>query len=103
MCTLCAGKPSPPDNLHTAAPDDMPYTRVMWDPPVYPEHKYKIRIPEIYYSEEEDGTARTHTITGGSDGVMFNTPYEVEVTAVDKCENESNPAIITVNIEAGGK
>ena len=86
----------------------MPFTTIMWDPPVYTGgdetfiQTYTIRIPGTSYSEEENGTARSHTITADGTGVMFNTPYEVEVTAINECEYESDPAVIIVNIEAGG-
>ena len=109
MHTIHTGEPSQPDNLHgesDAIPDDTPYIRIVWDPPVYTGgnessiQMYRIRIPEINYSEEENGTA--HTITADGTGVMFNTPYEVEVTAINTCGLESNPAVIAFNIEAGG-
>ena len=102
------GEPLPPENIHNAAQDGMPSTTIIWDPPVYTGgdetfiQMYRMRIPEISYSEEEDGTARSHTITANGTGVIFNTPYEVEVTAINKCEYESDPVVITVNIEAGG-
>ena len=105
--TIHAGEPLPPENIR-AVQDGMPSTTIMWDPPVYTGGDetfiqiYTIRIPDISYSEEEDDTARSHTITADGTGVMLNTSYEVEVTAINKCENESNPVIITVNIEAGG-
>ena len=52
----------------------------------------------VGYSEEEIGTA--HTITADGSDVMFNTLYDVEVTAVNTCGLESSPANITVNITA---
>ena len=103
-----AGEPSHPDNLHKATPDDMPSTTIEWDPPVNAGgdnitiQMYRITISEISYSEEENGTARSHTITPDGTGVMFNTPYEVEVTAINTCGLESNPAVIAFTIEAGG-
>ena len=64
--------------------------------------RYKIKILQVSdYSEEESGTA--HTITADGSDVMFNTLYDVEVTAVNTCGLESNPASITVNITASGE
>ena len=64
--------------------------------------RYKIKIIQVSgYSEEESGTA--HTITADGSDVMFNTLYDVEVTAVNTCGLESNPASITVNIAASGE
>ena len=54
-------------------------------------HSYRIS-----YTEEESGTA--HTITADGSDVMFNTLYDVELTAVNSCGQESSPARIYVNI-----
>ena len=63
---------------------------------------YRITIPAVVgYSEEEIGTE--HSITADGSDVMFNTLYDVEVTAVNTCGLESNPASITVNIAASGE
>lgn len=61
---------------------------------------YRITIQDANYSEDETCTESkcTHTIlTDGSD-VMFNTLYDVEVTAISSCGLESNPASIKVNV-----
>ena len=63
---------------------------------------YRITIPAVSgYSEEESGTA--HTITADGSDVMFNTLYDVEVTAVNSDGQESNPARVYVNITENGK
>ena len=64
---------------------------------------YRITIPAVSgYSKEESGTA--HTITANGSDVMFNTLYDVEVTAVNSDGQESNPASkIDVNISATGQ
>ena len=63
---------------------------------------YRITIPAVSsYSEEESGTA--HTITADGSDVMFNTLYDVEVTAVNSDGQESNPARVYVNISATGQ
>lgn len=61
---------------------------------------FKITIQEANYSEDETCTESkcSHTIlTDGSD-VMFNTFYDVEVTAISRCGIESIPASIKVNV-----
>ena len=64
--------------------------------------KYRITIPETDY-EAESNTTRSHTITADSANVMFNIPYEIEVTAINTCGDESAPASRTIIIEASGK
>ena len=102
------GEPSPPENLRYATPDSMTSITIEWDPPVYTGgygtsiQKYKITISEIDYSVEESGNALSHTITADSESVMFNTLYEVEVTVVNTSGDESDPASITIVIEASG-
>ena len=81
----------------------------MWDSPVYTGGDriaildYRIQIPTINYSVEESGIATSHNITADSTNVMFNTPYDVEVTAINTCENESDPARISICIKANSK
>lgn len=83
-------------------------TTIMWDSPVSTGGdritilQYKIQIPSINYTMEENGTTRSHTITADSTNVMLDTPYEIEVTAINTCEDESVPAHIAINIEASG-
>ena len=100
--------PSPPRNLRQTTPDNTPSNTIEWDAPVLTGGNvisiatYRITILQVSgYSEEESGTA--HTITADGSDVMFNTPYDVEVTAVNTCGLESNPASITVNIAASGE
>ena len=40
----------------------------------------------------------TYTITG----LQYNTNYIVEVTAINSCSQESEPATVVVNVEARG-
>ena len=87
----------------------MPSTTIVWDFPVYTGgdritiSKYRIQIPTINYTVEESGATQSHTIKEDGINVRFNTPYEVEVTAINTCGDESVPANITINIEASGK
>ena len=103
-----AGEPSPPDNLRGGILGDTPSVKIEWDPPLYTGGNgisilmYRITILETDY-EEESNTTRSHTITADSTNVMFNIPYEVEVTAINTCGDESTPASQTIIIEASGK
>ena len=63
--------------------------------------KYRIRIPEIAYDEEESDT--THIITTNGTGVELNVNYMVQVTAINTCELESEPTNISIIIVAIGK
>ena len=113
MYTLFAGapvgNPSPPDNLRIASRNNMTSTTIMWDAPAYTGGdritilKYRIQIPIINYTAEESGTTQSHTITADNTNIMFNTSYDVEVTAINTCEEESVPAHIVINIEGRGK
>ena len=82
---------------------------IMWDPPANTGgiriiiSKYKIRIPELIYSVEEESTTYSHTITAESTHIMFNMPYVVQVIAINICEDISNPANATIIVEASGK
>ena len=63
---------------------------------------YRITIPAVSsYSEEESGTA--HTITADGSDVMFNTLYDVEVTAVNTDGQESSPATVSITVTATGQ
>ena len=64
---------------------------------------YKIRIPELLYSGEEESTIHSHAITANGSYIMFNMPYMVEVIAINTCEDVSDPATIMINVEASGK
>ena len=79
----------------------------MWGHPIYSGgneitiQKYKIKIPDIDYCEEESGTVHSHNI--GSAYLMFNKLYDVEVTAINSCNIESDSANTSVKIEANSK
>lgn len=86
---------------------DTNFIAIVWDPPIYlggngiTIQKYKIRILEINYFEEESATVHSHEIESAD--VMFNKLYDVEVIAVNTCDRESGPANISVIIEAHGE
>ena len=81
----------------------------MWDPPLETGgnqiaiSKYKIRIPELNYSVEEESAIHSHTIAANSTHIMFNMPYVVQVIAINTCEGVSDPANVTIIVEGSGK
>ena len=87
----------------------MPSITILWDPPTNTGGNriaislYEIRIPELLYSVEEKSTIHSHAITANDSYIMFNMPYVVQVIAINTCENVSDPATITINVEASGK
>ena len=102
---ICAtGEPSPPDDLRDVPPSDISTIKLEWSTPVHTGgngssiQKYRIRIPEIsYYAEESD---TIHIITTD---VEVNVNYTVQVTAINTCELESEPASASLIIVAVGK
>ena len=73
----------------------------------FPIQKYRIVISEIKYSEEVEGNCSgsqcSYSITADGSDVRFNTPYFVEVTAVNTCDLESRPATLNVTVLAYGE
>ena len=105
----CPDAISPPQNISTAQ-HNMPSTTIEWDAPVITGGsgvtivRYRITIQSINYSEEENCTESkcSHTITADGSGVRFNTPYLVEMIAVNTLGEESSGVSITVTIQATG-
>jgi len=88
----------------------MPSITIMWDPPLKTGgnqiaiSKYKITIPELKYSVEEESAIHSHAITvHGTHNIMFNMPYVVQVIAINTCEGVSDPANVTIIVEDSGK
>lgn len=100
-------RPSLPINLHSATSDDN--ITITWDPPMkiggnrIAISLYKIRIPELLYSVEEESTIHSHTIIANGSYVMFNMPYVIQVVAINTCKDVSDPTNITITVEASGK
>ena len=100
--------PSPPRNLRQSTPDNTSHATIEWDAPVFTGGDgiatlmYAITIPGVNYFVEESctGSNCSHTIT--ADGI-FNTSYDVEVTAVNICGEKSSPESITVRRETNGE
>ena len=101
------GVPSPPVDLSNETADDLVSAKIKWNCPLNREgdiDNYVVRIPSIMYFGEETGNCpigSSHTIrVGGISEVKFNTVYDVEVTAISMCEDESEQNNITVMINA---
>ena len=107
---ITIGEPSPPANLSITTPNNIPSTTIKWDAPLYRGQgiaKYTIKIPSINYVTEDTNTSLTrnyHIIAAEEGtGVKFNTLYAVEVSTVGVCGSESEPANVSVRIEATGE
>lgn len=94
--------PIQPQNLHTETSEVMSTIIIEWEHPVSEGNivMYRITIQGTIYSEEESCTEIecAHAITADGSEVMWNTPYNVEVTAINTCDLESVPASITIII-----
>ena len=72
---------------------------IQWQPPLYTGVTIiNYTVTANGQTESVGGDVFTYTITG----LDVNTDYSVEVTAVNSCGLESEPANVTVNIEARG-
>ena len=96
--------PDPPQQLeHDVSANTESSAVIQWQSPLYTGGddisimKYNI-VTDNGQPKTVDGNVFTYTITG----LRFNTDHIVEVTAVNSCGLESEPAIVTVNIEARG-
>ena len=106
------GVPSPPANLSSTVTTSSPSVKVEWDPPLYRGHRqgiilYVITIKAINYTRSKivNSTRRnSHIIQGGGETMIeFNKNYVVSVTTVGVCKVDSDPARISMRIEASGK
>ena len=102
MFSFLTDKPSPPHELHHDVSTNTESSAVIqWQSPLYtggPIIRYRINA-STGQTESVSGDVFTYTITG----LDVNTGYSVEVTAINSCGLESEPANVTVNIEARGK
>ena len=72
---------------------------IQWQPPLYTGGTViRYTVTANGQTESVRGDVFTYTITG----LVFNTNHTVEVTAVNSCGLESEPANVTVNIQARG-
>ena len=92
----------PPQNLHSETSEVMSTVIIAWERPASEGDivMYRITIQGTNYFEEVSCTETecTHSITADGSEVIFNTQYNVEVTAINTCNLGSTPARITVNI-----
>lgn len=99
---LIPDPPSPPQNLSAITSERTSSTVIEWEPPASEGDviMYRITIQDTKYSEDETCPELKcrHTIVADGSDVMFNTIYDVEVTAISRCGLESIPAIIKVNV-----
>ena len=90
-----------PENLRVQNNAELlPTITLEWDAPMPGgEFSYRVTIQELMsYSVEVEGT--THTITAGGTVVLFNMPYNIEVTTIN---SQSSPASIQIEIPANGR
>ena len=98
-------KPGPPHELNIQCHDNASANTdssavIQWQRPLYTGGLIiNYRITANGQPTSVSGDVFNYTITG----LDFNTDYSVEVTAVNSCSLESEPANVTVNIEARGK
>ena len=96
-----AGIPDPPHELyHDVSANTESSAVIQWQPPLYTGGRLiRYTVTANGQTESVSGDEFTYNITG----LDVNTDYTVEVTAVNSCGLESEPATITVNIEARGE
>ena len=66
--------------------------------------KYEVTADDqaMLVSSEGSGMTGNDMLNFTISGLAYNTAYDVSVTAINSCDLESEPATITVNIEARG-
>ena len=95
-----AGNPNPPQELrHVISANTESSAVIQWQPPLYTGGSLiRYTVTANGQTESVSGDMFTYNITG----LDVNTDYTVEVTAVNSCGLESEPATITVIIQARG-
>ena len=100
IVVLVLGDPGPPlDLTHDMSANTVSSAVIRWNPPSTTGISitvYRIMSRDNGINNETDDT--TYTITG----LQYNTDYSVEVTAINSCGQESEPANAVVNIEVRG-
>ena len=102
MVSFLTDKPGPPHELHhdaLANTQSASSAVIQWQSPLYtggPIIRYTVTVNG--QSTSVGGDVFTYTITG----LDVNIDNSIEVTAVNSCGLESEPANVTVNIEARG-
>ena len=95
-----AGIPDPPQELdHDVSANTESSAVIQWQPPLYTGGSViNYTVTANGQTESVSGDVFTYTITG----LDVNTDYSVEVTAVNSCGLESEPATVTVIIQTRG-
>ena len=100
FCVECMSILGPPENL-TLRTALSPTVTIEWNAPLSSGRlSYRLTIQGITSYFIEDVTS--HSITADGVNVLFNTPYNIEVTAIDAQRHESSPASIEIEIPANG-
>ena len=93
------------DLTHDTSANTVSSAVITWDPPSTTGGGDGISITGYRITSSDSGLSlneivndMTYTITG----LQYNTNYSVEVTAINSCGWESEPATVVVNIEARG-
>lgn len=100
FCAECMSLLGPPENL-TLRTALSPTVTIEWNAPLSSGGlNYQLTIQGITSYFIEDVTS--HSITADGVNVLFNTLYNIEVTAIDAQSHESSPASIEIEIPANG-
>ena len=74
---------------------------IKWQPPPYTGGNGNLRY-RVNASNGQTSSVSGDMFTYTINGLQVNTTYHVEVTAVNSCDQESEPATVTVHIEDEG-
>lgn len=100
FCAECMLILGPPENL-TLRTALSPTVTIEWNTPLSNGGlNYRLTIQGIKSYFIEDVTS--HSITADGVNVLFNTLYDIEVTAIDAQRHESSPTSIEIEIPANG-
>ena len=102
---LIVGDPGPPlDLTHNISANTVSSAVIRWDPPSTTGGDgisitgYRIMSSDNGLNLNETVGDMNYNITG----LQYNTDYSIEVTAINSCGRESEPASVVVNIETRG-
>ena len=104
MHSIVLGDPGPPLNLiHDMSANTVSSAVIRWDPPsTTGEYGMSITGYRIMSDNGLNLNNVTDDLIYTITGLQYNTNYSVEVTALNSCGLESEPASVVVNIEARG-
>ena len=106
IIVLAIGNPSPPlDLAHDTSANTVSSAVITWDPPSTTGGGDGISITGYGIMSSDNGldlNKRVDDTTYIITDLEYNTNYSVEVTSINSCDQESEPANVVVNIEARG-